>query len=40
MHAAEDWAREKGAAIVQVETFLASPSSTPFYEQRMGYSKK
>jgi GNAT superfamily N-acetyltransferase len=38
--AAEDWGRARGAAIVFLDTWVGSPSSIPFWEQRMGYERR
>jgi GNAT superfamily N-acetyltransferase len=40
MQAVEGWARERGASLVSLETDIASPLSTPFYERRMAYQKR
>jgi GNAT superfamily N-acetyltransferase len=40
MEAAEEWARGRGAVIALVDTYVGSPLSMPFYEQRMGYSRR
>ena len=37
MEEVERWGRERGAALVSLDTNLRSPLSVPFYEQRMGY---
>lgn len=37
MAAVEDWARDRGAAMVSLDTNLRSPLSVPFYEHRMNY---
>jgi hypothetical protein len=39
MEAVEEWARSRGAVIALVDTYIKSPLSMPFYEQRMGYSR-
>ncbi|NEA23530.1 GNAT family N-acetyltransferase [Actinomadura bangladeshensis] len=39
MEAVERWARERGAELLTLETFAASPVSVPFYEDRMGYER-
>ena len=38
--AVETWAREEGARTISAETYLASPVSIPFWEQRMGYRRR
>jgi len=38
--AAEDWARAEGATLALCDTFLGSPQSLPFWEQRMGYHRR
>jgi GNAT superfamily N-acetyltransferase len=40
MEAVEEWARSRGAVIALVDTYIESPLSVPFYEQRMGYSRR
>ena len=40
MAAAENWARERGAAVAFVDSFVAGPSAVPFYEKRMGYERR
>ncbi len=40
MRAAEAWAREQGAAVAFVDSFVAGPSAVPFYERRMGYERR
>jgi GNAT superfamily N-acetyltransferase len=40
VEAAEEWGRERGAAIVLCDTWLESPVSLPFWEERMGYSRR
>ncbi|WP_346046373.1 GNAT family N-acetyltransferase [Actinomadura chokoriensis] len=39
MEAVERWGRERGAELLTLETFAASPVSVPFYEDRMGYER-
>jgi GNAT superfamily N-acetyltransferase len=39
MDAVERWAREQGAAVVTLETGLDNPTSVPFYEERMGFTR-
>ena len=40
MQAAEAWARGRGAVIALVDTYVGSPLSVPFYETRLGYSRR
>jgi GNAT superfamily N-acetyltransferase len=40
MEAVEERARSRGAVIALVDTYIESPLSVPFYEQRMGYSRR
>jgi len=40
MTAAEAWADEHGAATISLHTYRGSPTSVPFYEDRMGYSRR
>jgi GNAT superfamily N-acetyltransferase len=37
MAAVEEWGRERGATEAFVISYARSPTSVPFYEQRMGY---
>ena len=39
MKAVEQWAHERGARLITLEAFAASPVSVPFYEDRMGYER-
>ncbi|MGI8331329.1 GNAT family N-acetyltransferase [Actinomadura scrupuli] len=39
MKAVEQWGRERGAQLLTLEAFAASPVSVPFYEDRMGYKR-
>ncbi|MCP2339498.1 GNAT family N-acetyltransferase [Actinomadura rupiterrae] len=39
MKATEEWANSRGADLLALETFAASPISVPFYENRMGYRR-
>ncbi len=39
MKAAEEWGRTQGASAVFLSTYYDSPSSVPFYEQRMRYER-
>ncbi len=36
----EEWAGDRGASIVLLDTYIGSDLSVPFYEQRMGYSRR
>jgi GNAT superfamily N-acetyltransferase len=38
--AAESWARDQGATLSLCDTFLGSPQSLPFWENRMGYERR
>ena len=38
--AAEEWGRNRGARIAFLDTFVESPISVSFYEQRMGYQRR
>ena len=40
VEAAEAWGRSAGATIALCDTYLGSPVSLPFWEQRMGYSPR
>jgi GNAT superfamily N-acetyltransferase len=40
VEAVEAWARDKGARSISAETYLQSPVSIPFWEQRMGYRRR
>lgn len=40
VEAAEDWARSKGAVASICDTYIDSPLSVPFWEERMGYSRR
>jgi GNAT superfamily N-acetyltransferase len=40
LQAAESWGRDRGAEIVRLDTYAQSPVSVPFYEQRMGYTRR
>ena len=35
--AAEAWGKERGATLASCDTYAASPSSVPFWHERMGY---
>jgi ribosomal protein S18 acetylase RimI-like enzyme len=37
---AESWARDQGARAISAETYLESPVSIPFWEERMGYRRR
>jgi GNAT superfamily N-acetyltransferase len=37
---AEAWGRSAGATIALCDTYLGSPVSLPFWEERMGYSRR
>jgi GNAT superfamily N-acetyltransferase len=38
--AAESWARDQGARAISAETYLESPVSIRFWEERMGYRRR
>ena len=40
VEAVEAWAREHGARAISTETYLDSPVSIPFWEQRMGNRRR
>jgi ribosomal protein S18 acetylase RimI-like enzyme len=40
VEAAEDWGREKGAVAAVCDTYIESPLSVPFWEDRMGYTRR
>jgi ribosomal protein S18 acetylase RimI-like enzyme len=40
MAAVERWAVEQGAAAIILETGVNNPTSVPFYEQRLGYTRQ
>lgn len=40
MTAVERWAVEQGAVAVTLETGVRNPTSVPFYEERMGYTRQ
>jgi GNAT superfamily N-acetyltransferase len=40
MDAVEEWAKERGASVAFVVSYAHSPTSVPFYEDGMGYSRK
>jgi GNAT superfamily N-acetyltransferase len=39
LQSAEDWGRQQGAERAGFSTYLGSPLSVPFYEDRMGYQR-
>jgi GNAT superfamily N-acetyltransferase len=39
LEAVEAWGRANGATLISLDTFIESPLSVPFYEQRMGYQR-
>jgi GNAT superfamily N-acetyltransferase len=40
VEAAEAWGRSKGAQVTVCDTYVDSPLSIPFWEQRMGYERR
>jgi len=40
VEAVEAWAREHGARAISADTYLQSPVSIPFWEERMGYRRR
>ena len=40
LEAAEEWARDRGAGVVRLNTYAESPVSVPFYEEGMGYRRR
>ena len=40
LEAAESWGRDKGAEIARLSTYADSRVSVPFYEERMGYTRR
>ena len=38
--AAEAWGKERGAVLSMCDTWLGSPVSLPFWEERMGYERR
>jgi GNAT superfamily N-acetyltransferase len=40
MEVAETWGRSRGAMIALLDTYIDSPVSVSFYEQRMGYQRR
>ena len=40
VEAAEEWGREHGAFVSICDTYIDSPLSVPFWEERMGYTRR
>jgi GNAT superfamily N-acetyltransferase len=40
LEAAESWGRDRGAAVVRLNTYPGSTVSVPFYERHMGYQRR
>ena len=40
VESAEDWARREGVTLALTDTYIDSPQSVPFWEQRMGYKRR
>jgi GNAT superfamily N-acetyltransferase len=40
VEAAEAWGRSEGAVVAVCDTYIDSPLSIPFWEQRMGYKRR
>lgn len=40
VEAAEEWGRAHGATVAICDTYIDSPMSVPFWEQRMGYARR
>jgi len=40
VEAAEAWGRERGALVSICDTYVGSPVSIPFWEERMGYERR
>jgi GNAT superfamily N-acetyltransferase len=40
LEAAESWGRRQGARVARLDTYARSPVSVPFYEDRMGYTRR
>lgn len=40
VEAAEQWGREQGAVVAVCDTYIGSPLSVPFWEERMGYERR
>jgi GNAT superfamily N-acetyltransferase len=40
VEAAEEWGRGRGATVALCDTWIGSPVSMPFWEERMGYERR
>ena len=40
VEAAEQWGRDHGARVAVCDTYIDSPLSVPFWEERMGYERR
>ena len=40
VEAAEEWGRSQGAVVAICDTYIDSPLSVPFWEERMGYTRR
>lgn len=40
VQAAEEWGRSRGAEVAVCDTYVHSPLSVPFWEERMGYERQ
>ncbi|MBA2295658.1 MAG: GNAT family N-acetyltransferase [Actinobacteria bacterium] len=40
VEAAEEWGRQNGAKVATCDTYIDSPMSVPFWEKRMGYTRR
>jgi GNAT superfamily N-acetyltransferase len=40
VEAAEAWGRARGAEVAVCDTYIGSPLSVPFWEERMGYARR
>ena len=40
VEAAESWGRDRGATVAVCDTWIDSPMSVPFWEERMGYRRR
>jgi GNAT superfamily N-acetyltransferase len=40
VEAAEEWGRDHGATVATCDTWIDSPMSVPFWEQRMNYERR
>jgi GNAT superfamily N-acetyltransferase len=40
MAALEEWGRDRGATVAQLDTYPESALSLPFFQERMGYSRR